>query len=189
MPSRTPIWIAAAANLMVAGATLLLSGWRSAGLHAAARNTARFSMLCFMAGLAAPGLTRWIRALPSETRLIQAFVAAHLVHFAVVALLLGSFERAHIAGNPLQAAIVIVFGSGFVIGLGVTAAPRASRGCRVFRYLALYVIFLLFFAASVKNPVKPLRISAVLLFFALLLRLTSKLRLGQTPITSANQSH
>ena len=44
----------------------------------------RFSVMWLTVGFAAPGLVRFVRALPAEARLIQAFVSAHLVHFATV---------------------------------------------------------------------------------------------------------
>jgi hypothetical protein len=175
MPSRTPIWIATAGNCVVAATTLALRGWSSAGVHAAARNTARFSMLWLMVGFAAPGLVRWLRGLPSEARLIQAFTAAHAVHFAVVALLLATFESAHIAKHPGQAALSVLGGFTIVMAAGFTAAPRVSRLYTVIHQIALYAVFLLFLAAFSFNAVKPLRVLAVFLGLALLLRLTSRL--------------
>src|SRR5580704_17137642 len=90
--SSRPIWIALVGNVIVAATTLGLLGWNGASAHAAARNTARFSMLWLALGFAAPGLVRFVKALPEEARLIQAFLAAHVVHFAVVVLLHLTFE-------------------------------------------------------------------------------------------------
>jgi hypothetical protein len=177
MTSRTPIWIAIAGNCVVTIATVALRGWSSAGVHAAARNTARFSVLWLMVGFAAPGLVRWLRGLPSEARLIQAFTAAHGVHFAVVALLHASFEYAHVAQHPVQAAATMLVGFTIVMTAGFTVTPRVSRLYTVIHQIALYTVFLLFLAAFSLNPVKPLRGLAVFLGLALLVRLTSRLTL------------
>ncbi|HKW66300.1 MAG TPA: hypothetical protein VJP04_03355 [Terriglobales bacterium] len=165
--------IAAVSNLSVAVATIAFHGWNAAGAHATARNTARFSSAWFMVAFAAPGLTRLIRGLPAGARLVQAFVAAHLVHFAVVAALIASFERAHLVQKPLASAAVLVFGFSLVVGAGLTATARGSRYYIVLHTLTLYVLFLIFFLAFAQNAVKPLRLMAVPLALALLLRLTS----------------
>lgn len=165
--------IAAASNLSVAVATIALHGWNAAGAYAAARNTARFSSVWFMVAFAAPGLSRLVRGLPAAARLVQAFVAAHLVHFAVVAALIASFERAHLVQKPLASAAILVFGFSLVVGAGLTATARGSRYYIVLHTLTLYVLFLIFFLAFAPNAVKPLRLMAIPLALALLLRLTS----------------
>ena len=165
--------IAAASNLSVAVATIALHGWNAAGAHAAARNTARFSSLWFLVAFAAPGLSRLVRGVPTAVRLVQAFVAAHLVHFAVVAALIFSFERAHLVQKPLASAAILVFGFSLVVGAGLTATPRGSRIYGVLHTFTLYVFFLIFFLAFAQNAVKPLRLMAVPLALALLLRLIS----------------
>src|SRR5690242_9467286 len=147
--------IAAASNLSVAVATIALHGWNAAGAHAAARNTARFSSLWFMAAFAAPGLSRLVRGLPAGARLVQAVVTAHLVQ------------------KPLASAAVLVFGFSLVVGAGLTATARGSRYYIVLHTLILYVLFLIFFLAFAQNAVKPLRLMAVPLALALLLRLIS----------------
>ena len=143
-------------------------------MHTAARNTARFSMLWFMVGFAAPGLARWLRRLPSEARLIQAFTGAHAVHFAVVALLHATFEFAHVAKHAGPVALSMVGGFAIVMAAGFTTAPRASRLYTVIHQIALYVVFVIFFLAFSFNPVKPLRVFGVFLGLALLLRLTAR---------------
>ncbi|HKW27689.1 MAG TPA: hypothetical protein VJN48_18025 [Terriglobales bacterium] len=165
--------IAAASNLSVALATLVFLGWNAAGAHAAARNTARFSSLWFMVAFAAPGLGRLVRGFPARARLVQAFVAAHLVHFAVVAALIASFETAHLVQKPIASAAILVFGFSLVVGAGLTATPRGSRFYSTLHTFTLYVLFLVFFLAFAQNAVKPLRLMAVPLALALILRLTS----------------
>lgn len=175
MGGRTPIWIAVAGNCVVATATYAVSGWNAAVAHAAARNTARFSLIWLAVGFAAPGLVRFMRALPAETRLIQAFVCAHLVHFATVSLLLVMFERGRVAQNPVEMAATVLIGAGAVITAGLTATPRSSRIYAGIHRVTLYIVFLIFLTAYLKHPVKPLRLVAVPLGIALLLRLTSGL--------------
>jgi hypothetical protein len=165
--------IAAASNLSVALATLAFHGWNAAGAHAAARNTARFSSLWFMVAFAAPGLTRLIRGLPAGARMVQPFVAAHLVHFAVVGALIASFETAHLVQKPLASAAILVFGFSLVVGAGLTATARGSRFYSSLHRFTMYVLFLIFFLAFAQNAVKPLRLMAVPLVLALILRLTS----------------
>lgn len=164
---------AMASNVCVALGTIMFHGWNAGGAHAAARNTARFSSLWFLVAFAAPGLCRLIRGLPAGARLVQAFVAAHLVHFAAVAALIASFETPHLVQKPVASAVILVFGFSLVVAAGLTAPPRASRLCSRLHTATLYVLFLIFFLAFAQNTVKPLRLMAVPLALALLLRLTS----------------
>ena len=170
---RGLLGIAAASNLGVAVTTLAMRGWNAGGAHAAARNTARFSCLWFVAAFAAPGLGRMVRGLPEGARLVQAFVAAHLVHFAVVTALIASFERAHLAQQPGQSAAILLIGFSLVVGLGITATPRASRLYTGVHRGMLYLVFLIFFLAFAHNAVKPLRMLAVLLAASLAARLAT----------------
>jgi len=164
---------AMASNVCVALGTIMFRGWNAAGAHATARNTARFSCLWFVVAFAAPGLSRLVRGLPSATRLVQTFVAAHLVHFAVVAALIASFETAHLVQKPIASAAILVFGFSLVVGTGLTATQRGLRFYSALHTFTMYVLFLIFFLAFVQNAVRPLRLMAVPLALALLLRLTS----------------
>jgi hypothetical protein len=75
-------------------------------VHVAARNTARFSALWFLAGFAAPGPVRWIRGWPAETDLLPAFVAAPMVHYGSVLAVL-AFDPAHLLRHPIVAGVAI----------------------------------------------------------------------------------
>ena len=186
MPTRSwPIGIALLGNVIVASATYALRGWNVAGAHAAARNTARFSVLWFMAGLAAPGLARLLMSLADEVRLIQAFLAAHLVHFATVTALIVTFEGRHLREHPGQAATVIIMGSGLTLLAGLTATPRSSKPYTIIHRIALYSVFLLFFLAFVHNPVKPLRLIALALGLAFLVRISSRFLYGRERVPQA----
>jgi hypothetical protein len=165
--------VAVGTNIVVAVATLAVRGWNAPGAHAAARNTARFSCLWFVVAFAAPGLSRWLRALPAGERLVHAFVAVHLVHFAVVAALIASFERAHLAQKPGSSVAILLIGFSLVVGAGLTATSRSSPLYTWAHRVTLYLIFVIFFLAFAPNPVKPLRLMAVPLLLALVLRLTA----------------
>lgn len=168
--STRPIWIAFVGNILVAGATLGLLGWNGPAMHVAARNTARFSMLWFATGFAAPGLLHFVKGLPDEARLIQAFLAAHVVHFSVVALLLSTFDTHHFMQHRLQGLLVITVGLGLTLAAGLTATPRASRLYSAIHRVALYAVFLLFLVAFSANPRPAWRLMAIPLVLALLLR-------------------
>jgi hypothetical protein len=176
MTTRVPIWLAIAGNALVASATYFFCGWNIAAAHAAARNTARFSALWFMVAFAAPGLVRFVRALPDETRLVQSFFAAHVIHFASVALLLARFETAHVSDHPIRAAAVILIGFGIVTVAGLTAAARESRLYTTIHKIAVYAVFFIFVVAFANNRVPALRSIAVGLEIALVLRLTSRMK-------------
>jgi hypothetical protein len=165
--------VAAASNVAVALATLAIYGWNASGAQAAARNTARFSSLWFLVAFAAPGLKRLVRGLLPAARLTHAFVAAHLVHFATIAALIASFETAHLAHQPAQSAAILLIGFTLVVGAGLTATRRDSRFRSALHSFTMYSLFLIFFLAYARNPVKPLRLMAVPFALALVLRLTS----------------
>ena len=162
--------IAALGNLAVAAAPYALYGWNAASAHAAARNTARYSALWFLVAFATPGLVRWIRTLSSEAVLLQAFVAAHLIHFSAVSVVFAAFDRAHVAQHPGSATLVILFGFTLTILVGLTAVPRASRPYTALRKVTLYAMFLIFVLAFANNRVRPLRLYAIMLLLALILR-------------------
>ena len=183
---RTPIWVAVIGNSAVAAATFAIYGWNASAAHAAARYTARFSLLWFIVGFAAPGLARFVRSLPSETRLIQAVVGAHLVHFAVVGGLIAIFERTPFLQNPARSAAVVVLGFAVVLGAGLTATQRgASRLYSAVHQSLLYVIFLIFFLAYARNPVKLLRLLVVGLGLAIVLRLARGVIFRRAPSETA----
>lgn len=176
---RQPIWIAFSANCLIAAATYAMHGWNSLGTQAAARNTARFSMLWFLIGFASPGLARLVRlvrALPCQARLLQAFLPAHIVHFAAVAALLSTFGAAHIRQHPGQATAVIVIGVTLAAVVGLMANPRPARWYTVLHSISMYAVFLIFFLAFMTNREKPLRGLAVLAAAALVFRVTGEWR-------------
>ena len=110
----------------------------------------------------------------SESRLILAFVAAHVVHFITVAALLLTFERAHIAERVGQSVAVIAIGSALILALGFAAAAVRPIG-RATRSITLYAASVIFFLAFFHHTVRPLRGIAVILAVALVLRLTKNL--------------
>ena len=172
MSTRRPIGLALTGNCLVAVATYAWLGWNAPAAHAAARNTARFSLLWFAVGFATPGLERFFKRLPQEYRTIQAFAVAHCVHFATVAALVFTFEKSHLRHHAIQAALVIGIGFSITMLAGLTAAPRESRIYHAIHGTMLYLLFIIFFFAFVHHPYKPLRTLSALLGIALVLRLT-----------------
>jgi len=170
--SNLVICSAAIANCIVALVTLGISGWSLTGCHAAARNSARFSEMCFVIAFAAPGLVRLVHGLPSGATLLWAWFAAHLVHFASVAILFASFERPHIAQHPGQTALVVLIGSSLVFGTALTITSH-SRAGTVLHNVFLYAIFGIFTLAFARNQVVLLRVLAPVLILAFFLRLTA----------------
>jgi len=164
--------------------TLRVWGWNLAGCHAAARNSARFSALCFVIAFAAPGLMRFMRGLPSGATLLWAWLAAHLVHFASIAILFASFDRAHIAQHRGQTALVVLIGSSVVFGAALTIESLSPLR-RMIHNVLLYAVFGIFTLAFAHNQVVLLRALAAALILALALRLTARLKAVETNSTSA----
>lgn len=175
---------AAIVNCIVVLLTLAIQGWSSTGLHAAVRNSARISVMWFVIAFAAPGLGWFVRGLPSVTTLLWAWFAAHVVHFATVAILLASFERPHIAQHPGQAVLVMLIGSSLVFGAALTAASHSPVPTLI-HSITLYSVFGIFALAFTRNRVPSLRLLAVVLALALVLRLTPHLKSAQTSAGSA----
>ena len=182
--SNLVICSAAIANCIVVLVTLRVWGWNLAGCHAAARNSARFSAMCFVIAFAAPGLMRFVRGLPSGAALLWAWFAAHLVHFASVAILFATFGRAHISQHTGQTALVVLIGSSVVFGAASTIASH-SRLRTVIHNALLYAVFGIFTLAFAHNQVVLLRVLAAALILALALRLTARFKPVESNLTSA----
>ncbi len=185
MSNRFLLSTVAAANAVVAVLTYAILGWSSTGAHAAARNTARFSAICFAIAFAGPALVRFARWFPSVATLILAFVAAQGVHFAAVIALLSTFERAHVAHNPLQTAVAFTVGFGLVLTASLTSQPRSGRCYSAARAFTLYALFLIFTVAFATNRVKLWRGLLVLFMAALVLRLSGHFQ-GRAQAASAH---
>ncbi len=186
MSGRSALMIAVAGNGIVLCLSWVAYGWNWAGVHGAARNTARFSALWFLAGFAAPGLVRWIRGWPAETDLLQAFVAAHMVHYGSVLAVL-AFDPAHLLHHPIAAGVAIAGGFLLVLGLGLTARPRASALYGSLHRSLLYAIFLVFFVGLLNDRFRPFRVLAALLGLGLILRLTSGMSLAPLKAEAAGR--
>ena len=178
MGGGKPIWFAVLGNAAVAAIPFAALGWNALAAHAAVRSTARFSSAWFVAGLASPALARRLRVWPREPRLMQAFLAAQLVHFATVALVWTTFDRGRVAQNPLRTALVVAFGFGLTLTAGLTAGRWTSGPGAVVHRVALYSLFLIFLAAYSHHPNRRLRLLVVPLALALPLRLSASSALG-----------
>ena len=155
--------------------TYAIIGWNSAGGHAAARNTARFSFLWFAFAFALPGLVRFHGAMPSETRAIQAFVSAHTIHYCAV-LTMGYLAADSILRKGNRGSVLFVaIGFVLVLMVGLTSNPELARKYRRMNAILLYVVFLIFLVAYGKHPDHLLRSLLIPLLLALILRWSSRL--------------
>ncbi len=167
---RKLLSIAVIGNCVVVALSFAVSGWNATGASSATRNTARFAIAFFLAGLASPGLKRWIRSFPEHFTLIKAFVAAQMIHFGCVALLHTLFApaRFHLS---LGEVLITIVGFSLVVAAGATAVPRpGQRFYGAVQSFALYVIFLILAADYSEHPVKMLRLVLIPVLSAMLLR-------------------
>ena len=158
---------AASANCVVIAASLGLLSWTAGGGGAAARNSARFAALIFLAGFAAPGLRRWVR-FPQPATFIGAYVAAQMVHFSAVALFHGVLSKEPLKIGVPQVAVVL-FGFSLTCLMGVTATSSARLGAIAHR-VTLYIVFVILAADYSSHPIKSMRMFAVPVFAALAIR-------------------
>jgi hypothetical protein len=160
----------AVVNVLIIAASFSVFGWNEVGAGVATRNTARFAIVFFLAGFAAPGARRWFTWWPEPALLLQTFVVAQLVHFGAVALLHTKFSATEMRLGAGQIAIVIV-GFAIVAGVGATAHAAAGRGYKRVAHLVLvYLVFLILAADYSQHPVKMLRWMTLPVVLALVLR-------------------
>jgi hypothetical protein len=161
---------AAVGNVLVIAGCFAMYGWNAEGAGVATRSTARFAICFFLAGFAAPGLRRWMAGYPEAAGLIQAFVAAQMVHFCAVIALHTKFaaEPVHL-GAPQIAAVLIGFS--IVLGTGITATPRLqSKIVRRGHLVLLYIVWLILVIDYAEHPATELRLVAIVVVIALVLR-------------------
>jgi hypothetical protein len=168
--NRRLLLAATIGNSLVVGLSFAFFGWNAEGAGVATRSTARFAIAFFLVGLAAPGLKKWIHWFPNPFGLIQAFVAAQMIHFACVILLHSLFgpERFHLSPGEI---IITLVGFSLVVVTGATAVPRPGLRFYGFAHIfTLYVIFLILAADYREHPVKGLRLMLIPVLLAMLLR-------------------
>jgi hypothetical protein len=129
-----PIIFATVTNSAIAVATYAYYGINFGSGRIAARNTARFSAVCFAIALAAHFHGRYGRAYVS---LIKAFIAAHIVHFATVIAyhaLIGKVGEWMFWGIASTGSILLA-----ATALTITKMPRTHLGLTYFIWLAFMV--------------------------------------------------
>jgi len=164
------VLVAALGNALVIAGFFAVYGWNTEGAGAATRGTARFAICFFLAGFAAPGIRKWVARYPDAADLIQAFVAAQMVHFCAVIALHTKFaaEPLHL-GAPQIAAVLIGFS--IVLGAGITATPNAqSTVVRRGHQELLYILWLILLIDYTKHPAAEFRLVAIVVVIALVLR-------------------
>jgi hypothetical protein len=169
---RKLLLIATLGNIVVAASTYAILGWNAAGAYASARNTARFSLIFFLAGFAQPGLVCLWQRMPSAATLIESFVCAHIVHFVTVINAV-ALDKTHFLRHFSVPGILTVFvGASVVLGAGFTA--RQTGALRFLHQVLLYLNFAIFFAGYLKYPVNQMRGLAIVLALALLIRVAGQ---------------
>jgi hypothetical protein len=172
--SRKLLLIATVANIIVAALTYAMLGWNSAAAHAAARNTARLALVFFLLGLAHPGLSSFLRNIPSATSWVLAFVCAQLVHFVTVIMTI-SLDKTHFLRHfSFAGMMVVLVGSSIVISAGYTATST-SKLVSVLHQVLLYVIFMIFFADYMEHPIHQLRFVTIVLALAVVIRVAGQM--------------
>src|SRR5712675_1854511 len=160
----------AVSNVLIIGLCFATYGMDAEGAGVATRATARFAICFFLAGFAAPGLGKWLPWYPDGANLIQAFVAAQMVHFCSVIELHTKFatERLQLGATPIA---IILVGFSIFLGAAITAGPRAPSGIHHAAHrVLLYIIWLFLAADYAQHPIKSLRLMAIPLVIALVLR-------------------
>jgi hypothetical protein len=132
--------LALAGNAILAGATYAYYGWKGVGTAVAARNTARFSAIVFIAVFVARKSEKWGK---DFVALVTAFVAAHYFHFVTVIVhhwvgVPGGLHRLFVKGWP---APVIGF---TLTTLALVRWPKVNA-------LAMYLLWLSFTLALATN--------------------------------------
>jgi hypothetical protein len=161
---------AAIANGAIIVAWYATLGLNEPGGGAATRFTARFAIVFFLIGFAAPGLRKWLAGFPDGSLWMQAFVIAQFVHFAAVIFLHAAFVEHGLHLGIGEVAIVLA-GFTAVAGIGLTASPLPGRRIRsAIHIFLIYVILLILAADYFQHPIKPLRWMLLPIVLAFLLR-------------------
>jgi hypothetical protein len=171
LSNRKLLLAAAFSNVLIIGICFAINGMNAEGAGVATRSTARFAICFFLAGFAGPGLRKWLPWYPDTANLIQAFVAAQMVHFCAVIALHTKFAAEPLQLGGPEIAITLV-GFSIVLGVGITAPLRRQSHIlyRAAHRVLLYMIWLILVADYARHPIKPLRFVATLVVIALVLR-------------------
>lgn len=176
--SSRKLWILAVIGDFTAGMLcFVVHGFNAAGAGSATRNTARFAICFLLTGFAAPGLRKWFPAFPEPAGLIRAYMAAQFVHFGFVANLHLIAVPTHI-GMPQV--VVALLGFTLVALTGFTAA-RGGTG----HVVLLYINWLILAVDYSKHPNVMMRLVAIPVFLALILRWLPRTKTHEAKIASA----
>jgi hypothetical protein len=169
LSNRQLIAFAIVFNVITAVVTYTELGWNSAAGHAAARNTARFAVLLFLAAFSAPGLRRVVASLPSSIALVHSYVSAHVVHFVTVVIVVVLDKTHFLRQFSVPGLLTVAIGASVVIGAGLTASVT-SIAKRVIHEFCMFAVFAIFFLDYLKHPEHSLRWFAVPLAVAFVFR-------------------
>ena len=143
---RKLIWLATAVSVAAAAISFIGEGNTLGVLGEAVRRTAKVSGFFFaLALIARGGFPRWFGE--NRVALLMAFVAAHGVHLATVAL--NAALDPHNSLRTLSTTTVLSVTIGFGLLLLTALTARATSGIRlranIFGFYALWVLFVLAF--------------------------------------------
>jgi hypothetical protein len=167
------VLLATSVNAIIAVVATLICSSNIRDGYAAVQFTARFSLAIFLLAFAQPGLMRWSVRWPSYVALVRAFLAAHCVHFAAVAVMLVMNPYSMLRANPLQAIPAIAAGFGIVMIAGVTASAR-EKGYRILHSVTISLVFGIFLLDYASDPRVAHRYVALLLLASAATRLLGK---------------
>jgi hypothetical protein len=89
--------------------------------------------------------------------------------------------------HPITAGVAIAGGFLLVLGLGLTAKPRASELYGYLHRFLLYAIFLVFLGGLLNDRFRPFRMLAAGLGLGLILRLTSGMKFDRLKAEAAGE--
>jgi hypothetical protein len=125
---------------------------------------------------------------PTAASLVKAFVAAQCVHFVAVIVTIALDNTHFLRHFSIGTVLTVGIGFSVVILAGLTATPRPSRLHNALHSISLYLIYPIFLLAYFKHPVKPLRVVALLLVIALVIRLKGLMTHTREPVKMATSA-
>lgn len=168
---NAPMVVAALGNAAVAIATYAYYGVNETGALVAARNTARFSALVFLAYfIARSASVQWMRA--NYVTCALAFLAAHYVHFTTI---VARHFISHFTFAQALSRLPIWLVGLSLVTITAISAGRWKRTNAIFTYLVWAAFMIAFTSNLVKRPL-PEAPLLVLLVLAIVVHIANTVR-------------
>jgi hypothetical protein len=178
---NAPVVVATLGNAAVAIATYAYYGVNDIGALVAARNTARFSALVFLAYFVArSGSVQRVRA--NYVTYAFAFLAAHYVHFTTI--IARHFISRFTLAQALPRLPIWLVGLSLVTITAISAG-RWKRTNAIFTYL-VWMAFMIAFVCNLSKRLLPEAPLVLLLTVAMLIHLANALRNRKISASSAS---